>query len=100
MSLSQKYDAILAETISELERATLHRSRSGATIKFKYTTDTFGYPLLACSRCKEFIHKHYYVHQCNKLPHYWCYQCLVDLDRCKVCHNLYKLKYQVYLGDL
>ena len=69
------------------------KRKKGATLKLTYDRNVFGWPLLGCSRCGELLKRHYYVHQCNKLPHHWCYNCLEEKGKCSKCHLLFRSIY-------
>ncbi len=60
---------------------------NGGTLRLRYNRDVIGWPLLACSRCEHFFKKHYYVHQCETIPHHWCYRCIADAGTCARCNK-------------
>lgn len=67
---------------------------NSGTLKLRYNRNVVGWPLLGCSRCGAFLKRHYYVHQCNALPHHWCYDCLVEKGQCPRCKRLYRFIYR------
>lgn len=42
-----------------------------------------------CTKCTMLFKKHYYMHQCIRIPHRLCYNCLVCKGRCLVCFRLF-----------
>ena len=55
--------------------------KSGGTLKFKVQDR-----MQTCTKCACFLQRHFYVHQCIRLPHAYCYECLKKLKICKHCH--------------
>lgn len=42
--------------------------------------------IAVCSRCCRFLEDVYFVHQCQfRIPHRWCYHCLVEKGDCHRC---------------
>lgn len=58
---------------------------SGGTMEF-FVRDLENWQTAVCTRCCRFLEDYYYVHQCRyKIPHRWCYQCLVEKGDCLRC---------------
>lgn len=66
------------------------KTKSGGTIEFKVLSR-----LMKCSNCQKFLHKHYYVHQCNSFPHSYCFDCLIAKYKCKCCKDYYTHMYKL-----
>ncbi len=62
-----------------------------STIKFNIPEGT----IIFCSDCDAPLNKYYFVHQCTKIGHSLCYNCLLIKKDCKKCklpyHRLIKL---------
>lgn len=57
---------------------------NGGTLKFAITSKWD-----ACTTCGEYFKKHYYVHQCLRIPHADCYSCMEKKGYCKRCGSKY-----------